>query len=136
MCVSTPHRFWISKFHRENTFLGMEILPPLPLIAPGPTVVRGVRVSLYLDNNTAGNALNRGDFANPFIASMVCVFWMLVGELPIDIRIGIVCAKVGPSDLPTRNVKAPFEVLDRAQYTRLFSPLCEKPKIFIVPRNS
>ena len=92
----------------------------MALIWSAPSVVRGIRVILYLDNNTAGNSLIRGDCANPFIASMVCVFWMLVEKRPIDIWIVMVGTKVNPSDLPNRHVRLPFTVLHRAQYTRLF----------------
>ena len=91
----------------------------------GPSCGTWYTVSLYLDNNTAGNALVMGGCVNPFIASEVRVFWILVGKAPIDIWIGRVGTKLNPLDLPTRYVNLPFPVMNRAQFTQLFPLLCE-----------
>ena len=107
----------------------MEMLAPLALLWSAPAVVRGIRASLYLDNNTAGNALIRRDYANPFIASMVCVFWMLVERVSIDIWIGRVGTMVNTADFPTMYVKLPFPVLNRARFTRLFALLVETQNV-------
>ena len=128
LCVTMTHRFWSSKFHRADAILGMGMLAHLALLWSDPAIVRGIRVILYLDHETSGSAHIRGDFANPFIAATVCVFWRLVGRLSIDIWIGMVGTKVNPSDRPNGNVKLPFPVVNRSQFTRLFALGCETRK--------
>ena len=69
-----------------------------------------MRLNLYLDDDASGNALIMSECANPFLDAMEYDFWMIVGELPINIWIGRVGTKVNPDNLPARHAQRPLPV--------------------------
>ena len=125
LAVSTTPRFWFKRFHKRNPIIGMEMLAPLALLWAAQSFLRGLRVNLYIDNDTASNTLIRGDCADPFLSAMIKAFWRLAEKLHIDIWIGRVGSKVNPADLPTRHTKLPFPVKRNIEFKGLFTLLRE-----------
>ena len=52
-----------------------------------PELFRRKRINLYIGNNSAPNALIRGDCKGEFLASMVRMFWNLAEDLSLDVWI-------------------------------------------------
>ena len=88
-------------------------------------MLRGKRINLYIDNNTAASALIRGDCAHPTLAAMVCVFWEIAEAYSIDIWIGRVKSKLNIADIPTRKGPLPFPSVPQAQFRNLYKLLLE-----------
>ena len=78
-----------------------------------------------MDNDTAPNALIRGDCSEAFLAAMVKASWKLAEELSLDIWVGRVGSKVNPADLPTRFRKLPFKPKLSTHFAGLFALMCE-----------
>ena len=125
LAVSTTPTAWFRLFHRRNPIIGMEMLAPLALLWTAQSLVKGRRVNLYIDNDTASNTLIRGDCADAFLAAMIKAFWKLAEKLQVDIWIGRVGSPVNPADLPTRRKTLPFPIQRSIQFKSLFSLLME-----------
>ena len=123
LCVPTDPKAWRNHFHRKNMIMWLEMRAALSFLWPRPSIFKGQRVNLYIDNNTAANSIIRGDCAKPFVASMVCVFWKLVAALSVGVWIGRVGSKVNPADLPPRYTKLPFKSTTEAQFVNIYKLL-------------
>ena len=98
LAVSTTPFARIKIFHKRNPIIGMEMLVPIALLWAAQSFLRGRRLNLYIDNDTASNALIRGDCADAFLAAMIKAFWELAEKLQIDICTGRVGSAVNPAD--------------------------------------
>ena len=125
LIASATPSAWMSRFHRRNPIVGMEMLAPLAFLWMRRSFIRNKRINLYIDNDTASNTLVRGDCADPFLAAMIKLFWKFAEELRLDIWIGRVGSEVNPSDIPTRNMKLPFPVKRSIHFRNLFAMLRE-----------
>ena len=125
LAVSTTPFARFKLFHKRNPIIGMEMLAPLALLWTAQSLLRGRRVNLYIDNDTASNTLIKGDCADAFLAAMIKAFWKLAEKLQIDIWIGRVGSPVNPADLPTRRKTLPFPIRNSIQFKNLFSLLLE-----------
>ena len=99
------------------------MLAPLAILWTAQSFLRGKRINLYIDNDTASNSMVRGECADPFLAAMIRSFWKLSEKLQIDVWIGRVGSSVNPADLPTRQKTLPFSIKHTIQFKSLFALL-------------
>lgn len=103
---------------------GVGMLARLAFLWSRPSLFRGKRLKLYIDNN-AVVAIIRGGCANPFIAATVCVFWKRVDSSSFDVWIGRVGSEMNPVDLPTMRPRLPFGPTGSVQFPNLYKLLRE-----------
>ena len=125
LLVSYVPAFWRKHFHIKNIIMGCEMLAPLAFLRSSGPKLRGKRINLYIDNNSAAGALIRGDCSNPTLAATVCVFWEIAEAYSIDIWIGRAPSKLNIADIPTRKGSLPFPSAEQAQFRNLYKLLLE-----------
>ena len=65
LLVSHVPKFWRRRFHSKNEIMGSETLAPIAFLWANRPYIRGKRINLYIDNNTASNAIIRGGMCKP-----------------------------------------------------------------------
>ena len=102
----------------------METIAPPAFTNSASQFFQGKRVNFYIDNDTAANALIRGDCSYPILAAMIMAFWGKAERLSLDVWVGRVGSAVNPADLPARHKKLPLAILKRVQFNSLFWLMC------------
>ena len=75
LAEASARKFRGNQFPRRNPIIGMGILGPLALLRTSASRFANKRVNLYIDNGAAADALIRGDFHDPALASTIGAFW-------------------------------------------------------------
>ena len=116
---------WLRRFNVKNKIFGPELLAPLAFIWSHQDLMRGKACTIYLDSNNALAALLRGDSCDSFVVAMVAFFWKLVQKLGMAVWLGRVKSKLNVADLPTRNLKLPYQIEHTSEFKRFLALLKE-----------
>ena len=122
LAEATTPMFRIRKFNK-NPISGMEMPAPLELIVDAPNLLRNKSGNLYIDSDTALNALIMGDCPDEALSDTIRSFWKKAEHLCLDIWIGRVHSKVNPSEISERNKSSPFVVLRGVHFRGIFKLL-------------